>query len=342
MLKFNNNFKLNKRRNIIIIISIALVVTISCVIFAITSCINLGNEINEANETANNVNDNLNAKDANGAEKQNEPSNIEESFNKPAENNAKTENNCTPSSEIKDERPQNTENNDYTKLYPNLYCTRPETQITPEKTIFLTFDDGPSERTTEILEILRENGVKATFFVTGNASPKGRALMKQIVDEGHTIGIHTYTHEFRQIYSSVNAFLDDFNKIYSLIYESTGIKPTIFRFPGGSKNSFNKNNYKELIAEMTRRGFDYFDWNLSAGDAVSRTPTPTQKCINNVLNFSKNCDHGVILMHDARPKVTTVEALPHIIDGLKNQGFTFGKLSNNIDPAPYSLVKPYR
>lgn len=340
MLNFNNKFKLNKRVILIIFAAIATAATISCVIFAATSCSNPSNNTDEA---AINVNDDLNIKNDNDSDTQKEPSNCEEGSNKfkSEENNSKSENGYSTPIKNEEKCPPRTEE-DYTKLYPNLYCTRPETQFIPEKTIFLTFDDGPSERTSEILEILREKNVKATFFVTGNASSRGQALMKQIVDEGHTIGIHTYTHEFRQIYASVSAFLDDFNKIYNLIYEATGVKPTIFRFPGGSKNSFNKNNYKELIAEMTRRGFDYFDWNLSVGDAVSRTPTPTQNCINNVLNFSKNCDHGVVLMHDARPKVTTVEALPHIIDGLKNQGFAFDKLSNNIDPAPYSLVKPYR
>lgn len=332
MLNLHNKFKLNKRAILIIFAALATAAIISCAIFSATSCINPSNN---TNESAVNVSDN-------SPEMQKEPSNNKEDSNKPETNNQKAENNCSTPKHEGMQPPTSSTEEDYTNLYPNLYCTRPEVQITPEKTIFLTFDDGPSERTSEILNILREKEVKATFFVTGNTSPSGKALMKQIVEDGHAIGIHTYTHEFRQIYASVSAYLDDFNKIYNLIYEATGVKPTIFRFPGGSKNSFNKNNYKELISEMTRRGFDYFDWNLSVGDAVSRAPTPAQKCINNVLNFSKNCDHGVVLMHDAKPKVTTVEALPHIIDGLRNQGFAFDKLSSNIDPAPYSLVKPYR
>ena len=93
---------------------------------------------------------------------------------------------------------------------------------------------------------------------------------------------------------------------------------------------------------MTRRGFDYFDWNLSAGDAVSRTPTPVEVCVNNIIKSSKTRSHGVVLMHDAKPKHTTVKALPQIIDELTNQGFSFDKLSNEINPAPYSLSKPYK
>lgn len=231
---------------------------------------------------------------------------------------------------------------DYSSLYPNLYAERPATQVLPEKTAFLTFDDGPSERTAEILDVLKERNIKATFFVTGKTTEFAKSMMRRIVDEGHTIAIHTYTHEFRQIYSSVPAYLDDFNNIYNLIYNVTGVKASIFRFPGGSKNGFNRNTYREFINEMTRRGFDYFDWNVSSGDAVSRTPTPVETCISNVLNNSASLNNCVVLMHDLRPKTTTVQALPEIINGLSAQGFKFDKLSHDINPATFSLVRPYR
>lgn len=230
---------------------------------------------------------------------------------------------------------------DYTQLYPDMYVKRPEKQISPNKTIFLTFDDGPSARTGEVLDILKQKNVKATFFVVGNTSTAGKDYMKRIVEEGHTIAPHTFTHNFKSIYSSVEAYLNDFNKIYTLIYETTGVKPTIFRFAGGSKNSFNKNNYREIIAEMTRRGFDYYDWNLSTGDAAKKSLTPAEKCLSNVLNYSAKYNNAVVLMHDAQPKTTTVQALPALIDGLRNQGFSFQKLSNEIYPVPYSLIKPY-
>lgn len=230
---------------------------------------------------------------------------------------------------------------DYTQLYPDMYVKRPEKQISPNKTIFLTFDDGPSARTGEVLDILKQKNVKATFFVVGNTSTAGKDYMKRIVEEGHTIAPHTFTHNFKSIYSSVEAYLNDFNKIYTLIYETTGVKPTIFRFAGGSKNSFNKNNYREIIAEMTRRGFNYYDWNLSTGDAVQKSLTPAEKCLSNVLNYSAKYNNAVVLMHDAQPKTTTVQALPALIDGLRNQGFSFQKLSNEIYPVPHSLIKPY-
>lgn len=326
MSKFGNLLKLKRNRTLTIIFSItAVAIAISCV------------NLSRTRQPKPNPEDQLIEKKT------------EKKDSKPENNEEKSLKSEKADAEIKENKVQQrmleslaSNAKDYQELYPDLYCTRPPKQISPDKTIFLTFDDGPSDRTLEVLDILREKGVKATFFVTGNCPAKGKSIMKKIVDEGHTIGVHTYTHAFKKIYASVNAFLDDFNKIYNLIYDATGVKPTIFRFPGGSKNGFNKGNYRELIAEMTRRGFDYFDWNLSAGDAVSRTLTPTSRCISNVLNASKNCRHGVVLMHDARPKTTTVEALPVIIDGLKSQGFSFDKLSNSINPAAYSLVKPYR
>lgn len=229
----------------------------------------------------------------------------------------------------------------YKDLYPELYTERPEKQVTLNKTIFLTFDDGPSERTPEILDILKKYNIKATFFVIGNTSTLAKECMKRIVDEGHTIAMHTYTHDFKKIYSNVEAYLEDISKIYNLIYKTTGVKPSIFRLAGGSKNGFNKNNYREIISEMIRRGFDYFDWNLCTGDAARKGLVPANECVNNVLKYSRKYSSAVVLMHDSKPKTTTAEALPKIIEGLKEQGFSFEKLSNNIYPADFSLVKPY-
>lgn len=243
--------------------------------------------------------------------------------------------------EVDTVKPKTKPSGDYTKLYPDLYVDKPDKQMTPSKTVFLTFDDGPSERTKEILKILKEKNVKATFFVIGNTSETGKSLMKQIVEEGHTIAPHTYTHEFKKIYSSVKSYLDDFYKIFKLIYETTGQKPNIFRFAGGSNTTFNKSIRKELIAEMLRRGFFYYDWNLSTGDAAQKGLMPVEKCLSNVLNYSAKYNSAVVLMHDARPKTTTVQALPSLIDGLRKQGFSFDKLSNQINPTIYSLTKPY-
>ena len=137
-----------------------------------------------------------------------------------------------------------------------------------DNAVYLTFDDGPSARTDEILEILDKYGVKATFFVVGANEEGDLERMQKIVAAGHTLAIHSYSHDYKKIYASVEAYLEDFNQMFCQIYEATGVKPQIFRFPGGSVNSYNVGIHQQLIAEMTRRGFVYFDWNVANGDAV--------------------------------------------------------------------------
>lgn len=218
----------------------------------------------------------------------------------------------------------------YTKLYPELYCPPSTGTYEKEKVIFLTFDDGPSSNTDRILDVLKEKGVKATFFVTAqNASEANMARMKRIVDEGHTIGIHSYTHEYHQIYASVSAYLDDFNKMYQKIYEITGVKPNIFRFPGGSNTGYNKSIRDDLVKEMTRRGFTFYDWNIDSSDA-SGNNVPASKLVSHTLSTSQGFNFGIVLMHDLGTKATTADALPQIIDGLKEQGYSFDKITNDL------------
>lgn len=216
----------------------------------------------------------------------------------------------------------------YQKLYPDMMC-KPVTQIAPvSKTIYLTFDDGPSARTEEILDTLKKENIKATFFVTGQTSDAAKATMKRIVKEGHTLGIHTYSHKYKEIYKSVDAYLADFNKIYRLIYDTTGQKATVFRFPGGSINSYNQAIYKETIAEMLRRGFTYYDWNVSAEDAYDAEDV--ESIAHNILSRASEVKNGIVLMHDAKDKYETVDALPLVIKGLREKGFAFKPLTNTV------------
>lgn len=218
----------------------------------------------------------------------------------------------------------------YQSLYPKMYC--PEVvQTEVKKTMYLTFDDGPSDNTARILDILKQKNVKATFFVVGKEGDKPRKMMKRIVDEGNTIAVHTYSHKYEEVYTSVEAYLNDFNKIYNLIYENTGVKPTLFRFPGGSVNSYNKGIRQAVIKEMQRRRFSYFDWNVSCGDGSSKDYSK-QELVNNVLSTLDGKERGVVLMHDSNQKDTTVDALPDIIDGLRAQGFLLDKLTNRVLP----------
>lgn len=221
----------------------------------------------------------------------------------------------------------------YQTMYPDL-CCEPQTPVKPPaKTLYLTFDDGPSANTTKVLDILKKYNIKATFFVVGNESAQGAELMKRIVAEGHSIGVHTYTHVYESIYASVDAYLDDFKKEYDLIYKTTGVKPTIFRFPGGSINSYDRQIYQQLIAEMTRRGFAYYDWNISSGDGSETTTAAAFK--KNILNNAANADPGIVLMHDAASKKATIGILEEVIVELINRGYNFAPLTNEVMPVTF-------
>jgi len=219
---------------------------------------------------------------------------------------------------------------DYQKLYPDMCAVLPTEYIDNANTVYLTFDDGPSDNTSIILDILKEQNIKATFFVTGKDSAASKAIMKRIVDEGHTIGIHTYSHKYNVIYSSVHDYLIDFDKIFRLIYEATGVKAEIARYPGGSINQFNSLIYTEISAEMTRRGFTYYDWNASGGDAAPNASKNT--VLTNSINSIGTKNRVILLMHDSLNKSATVAALPDVIKSLKEKGYKFDRITNNVRP----------
>lgn len=216
---------------------------------------------------------------------------------------------------------------EYQALYPDMYCEVPGGQKISENTVYLTFDDGPSENTTKILAILKKYNIKATFFVTGKSDKKSQAIMKQIVDEGHTIGVHTYSHKYKAVYTSVESYLDDFYKIYTLIYEATRAYPEIFRFPGGSINAYNTHCYQQIIAEMLRRGFTFYDWNVSADDAIPKATV--YSIIKKATSGIGKSDRLIILMHDGDKMTKTVQSLPQIIDKHQAAGYEFSRLTNN-------------
>lgn len=205
-----------------------------------------------------------------------------------------------------------------------------------EKTAYLTFDDGPSERTKEILDILDEYGVKATFFVIGNKNQENSKLYKDIVDRGHTLGMHSQTHVYNKIYASTESFLEDYNQLFTTIVNETGEKPILFRFPGGSNNAYMQRNktFAAIKEEMETRGFTYYDWNVSAEDAKYKFIS-ADDITSNVLNGAKNKNLAIVLMHDSANKQTTVEALPAIIEGLEAEGFAIEKLTPALAPLQF-------
>jgi peptidoglycan/xylan/chitin deacetylase (PgdA/CDA1 family) len=220
----------------------------------------------------------------------------------------------------------------YQLLYPELSAnfTGFNDDLVDPKTIFLTFDDGPSTSTPAILDVLKNQGIKATFFVNGKSSLFATSWLRRIAKEGHTIGMHSYTHQYPLIYESVGNFIEDLNKNYLYVKNITGISPTILRFPGGSINTYNLKLYQSLCAEVLRRGFIYCDWNVSAGDTLKDATSDSM--IENVINGVKLCwGPAFVLMHD-NGNNELVQALPRIIEKLKAEGYSFGALDNTVRP----------
>lgn len=199
---------------------------------------------------------------------------------------------------------------------------------TGEKVCYLTFDDGPSENTLKILEILKKYNVKATFFVINS---KQIGYVKNIYEAGHTVGLHSATHNYAKIYSSTDAYFKDLEEISNKVESIIGIKPNVIRFPGGSSNTVSKKYCKGIMSRLTKlvaeKGYYYFDWNVESGDANQNTASYTY-IRNNVLNGAKNKNTACVLMHDSSAKTTTVQALPEIIEGLSKMGYRFEALSD--------------
>ena len=191
-------------------------------------------------------------------------------------------------------------------------------------TIYLTFDDGPNEGTTNvILDVLKEQGVKATFFVTCNGPDY---LIKRIYDEGHTVALHTATHDYSYVYSSVDNYFNDLNRVSNRVKNITGIESKIIRFPGGSSNTVSRRYQNGIMTTLTSmvldKGYRYFDWNVDAMDASSARSS-SDVYYNVINNLSMN-RANVVLMHDT--KGITRDALRNIIKTASSQGYTFSRI----------------
>lgn len=204
---------------------------------------------------------------------------------------------------------------------PEVLSKEEESSAEPEfdKSVYLTFDDGPSSNTNAILDILKEYDVKATFFVVGKTDEASKEAYKRIVAEGHTLGMHSYSHKYDEIYQSKESFTEDLSRLQEYLYEVTGVWSRYYRFPGGSSNTVSKVDMQELIAWMNESGIIYYDWNTASGDAVSRQ-LPKDTIVENCLENLDRQSECMILMHDAADKQTTVEALPEIIAKIRLRG----------------------
>ena len=201
--------------------------------------------------------------------------------------------------------------------------------------IYLTFDDGPSYITNRILDILDEENVRATFFVTS-----ANESVKRAYNSGHAIALHTSCHNYGYIYSSVDNYFDDLNTVSDEVYNAIGIRPNIIRFPGGSSNTVSKKYSKGIMSyltmEVVKRGYIYFDWNVSSGDAGGDINN-SKKIYYNVVNNLSHNKTNVVLMHDSAGHEATANALRDIISFGKEYGYSFKTITKDTPVVVHSV-----
>lgn len=220
----------------------------------------------------------------------------------------------------------------------NTAASQAKAKNSSSKVAYLTFDDGPSQYTNELLDTLKSNNVHATFFVVGTNVVNFQDVIKREHAEGNAVGIHCFSHDYAVCYASQAAFFDDFNHIKEVLTSLIGVSPNVCRFPGGTGNTvsdrYGAHFMRQILPQVTAMGIKPFDWDVDAGDADS-VPASTQEVINTVIREAKVYNHPVILCHDI--KKNTVKAIPSIIAQLKALGYSFNILSPN---APTCQERP--
>lgn len=199
--------------------------------------------------------------------------------------------------------------------------------------VYLTFNSVPGDNTNAILDVLARYQVKATFFVVGSEDEADAAIYQRIVNEGHTIGMHSYSNQYSMIYESTEAFREDYQKISDKLYELTGIRSLYYRFPGGSGNQITKVNMAEFVHILNQEQITYFDWNVSAGDTAGNYTK--EDVLKNVLDGVSKYKTSVVLLHDGENKSTTVEALGPLIEQLQGQGAVIQPIDENTNVIQY-------
>jgi peptidoglycan/xylan/chitin deacetylase (PgdA/CDA1 family) len=210
-----------------------------------------------------------------------------------------------------------------------------------ESVIYLTFDDGPSTVVTpKILNILKKESVPATFFVI-NYDDDGKTMIQREIDEGHTVAIHTYSHDYQQVYSSVNAFMEDLTALHDKLKSDFNLDATITRFPGGSSNTISRHYSKgvmtKLVQRVTEEGYTFFDWNVDSTDA-SGNNVDKSRIVDAVTSGLQEGRGNVILMHDTNAKQTTAKALKEIIAYGKENGYQFKAITEDTVPVHQTVL----
>lgn len=185
-----------------------------------------------------------------------------------------------------------------------------------KKLVYLTFDDGPSKNTDAILDLLSQYNVKATFFVLAKENLDDK--YRRIIEEGHTLAIHSYTHKYDEIYASKDSFRQDIDLMKEFLENNFGYHTFLYRFPGGSSNQVSKVEKDALFQVLKEEELDYVDWNVTSQDA-SVVPLSADKIANNVYEGIEKNQSNIVLLHDAANKSTTVEALSMILDTLSKR-----------------------
>ena len=210
---------------------------------------------------------------------------------------------------------------------------------TTEKIVYLTFDDGPSVITADILDLLKEKNIPATFFVIGATTDRGKILYQRMVDEGHSIGLHSYSHKYNEIYTDAEAYLKDFERLKKHLQETVGDTPRIFRFPGGSNNSnADAKTLAKVKAATEEQGYVFFDWNALAKDDKA-TPAPAEKMFQNIVKSGGDNDRILILMHDDTLRTTAVDCIKMLIDYYTKKGYRFEALTEDTPPIQFKARK---
>lgn len=208
--------------------------------------------------------------------------------------------------------------------------------------IYLTFDDGPSlENTPKILDVLKDKNVQATFFIN-NYPDKLEYIVKRQYAEGHTIGLHGYSHVYSDIYTSADAVMNNFYLLQEKVSKTTGgYTSKIIRFPGGSSNTVSKKYCRGVMSAVTKRalqeGFTYFDWNVSSGDAGNVTSKDADKIYNNIISTLTPGKENVVLMHDSEGHSATRDIVEKVIEFGKQNGYEFKAITEETIPVRHGV-----
>lgn len=210
-----------------------------------------------------------------------------------------------------------------------------------EKIAYLTFDDGPSKYTPQLLQALKQAGVKATFFVVGINCQEYPDAVKKIHADGNVVGVHSWTHKYSYIYANLDNFKQDYNQLQDYLTQQLGAAPTICRFPGGTNNTVSKKYtsvpiMQEAVNWVESLGTRPIDWDADAGDAETPIPTKDQ-IVQHIANEIGSKNNPVILMHDFGNRTSTIDAIPAVVQELKARGYSFGTLSAS---TTVTLFKP--